>query len=209
MIEIIKCEETTELYCHYDGQAEPQGCYVELDCANKKLSAQYNSEIGNAIPFSVFHGHDQRWGIPCLRGEMANKLMEELLPLAERVVSGYESEWDGSNHVARFTDDAKKAVEAIETECNDNYWYNEENATVQAWEAADYLDEITHRTDSEDGDHVKTEIEGYGTITHETTDDEIEKMVEAIDGDLESGTVLRGLDEYLTSERDDCAEDDE
>lgn len=111
-----------ELYFKYFNQINPQDCYVELDCEREELTATYNSEIGNAIPASVFNGHDQRFSIPCLNESSANALLEEILPLAERVVAGYESGRNGNNHVAKFSEDAKKAIEEIEYLCTqDNF----------------------------------------------------------------------------------------
>ena len=211
-ITVLKVKNDTDLYCQYGGQNNEQGCYVELDCAQATLSADYNPEIGNAVPFSVWHGHDQRWEIPCLRAGAANELLEDIRPLAERVVEGYESVWNGNNWVAEFDDDAQEAIKAIGELCDDNRRY--EDAIVQAYDVDEWIQ--VWRTDENGatcqfGDHVETEIEGYGTITAKTTDDELEAMWNKIeaDADLEGGIILLNPDEFLEEERDGCCEREE
>lgn len=116
-IKIIECDadELAPVYLHYPRQTQAQGAYVELDLRNKTLSASHNAEIGNSVPFSVWHGHDRRYGIPnTASGEEINGLMAEIQPLVERVWAGYESVWDGNNHVAQLADDAEKAEREIE-----------------------------------------------------------------------------------------------
>jgi hypothetical protein len=118
----INLVKGNELHYHYEGQANAQSCYVELDCEQEVLTATYNSEIGNAVPFSFWHGHDQRWCIPCLNAPAANNLLQSIQPIAERVISGYESIWDGNNFIAKFTDDAQAAIEEIGALCSgDNF----------------------------------------------------------------------------------------
>lgn len=209
-VEIIKTESRNALHCHYSGQTQRQGCYLELDCANRTLSASYNAEIGNAIPFSVYHGHDQRFGIGLMRGETADALMEEILPLAQRVVDGYESHWDGNNHVARFTDDADDAIEEIERRCM------EEEGDLEVYEASDWIEPITHRRDAA-GEITRdwtgaysAEIEKVGTITAKTTDDELSEMESKIDAMAEGeGILLNGVGKMLEELRSDCEEDED
>ena len=96
----IKTVEGKKLHHQYPGQTSPQPCYVELDCEAENLSADWNGELGNAVPLSVWHGHTRRWAIPALQAQAANSLLDEIAPLAQRVIDGYTSEWDGNNHVA-------------------------------------------------------------------------------------------------------------
>jgi hypothetical protein len=206
-ITINKINSQSDLFCHYDRQTSAQGCYVELDCKNETLSALYNAEIGNAIPFSVYHGHDQRFAIPLLTVDAANRLMDEIKPLAERVVGGYKSEWNGNNHVAVFTDDAQAAIEEI-TEICDNI-ENDETNSVSEWDSGDWLQHVMHRHDA-DGEQcqwnqaITVEIDGYGTITAKTTDDKLLEMQQAIENDLDEKTILNNLKKFLIEERDNC-----
>ena len=150
MVTIQETKTTDELVHKYPGQSDPQPCYVELDLRDGVMLADWNSEIGNAIPFTVYHGHVQRYSIPSLTADAANALMQELLPLAERVVDGYKSVWNGNNNVARLTDDASEANDAIDDRCQQEFdgadvlehvpadnWYN------------DFSDDIADKTDEE------------------------------------------------------------
>jgi hypothetical protein len=135
-----------------------------------------------------------------------NRVLEELRPLADRVIAGYESEWDGNNHVARFDEDAQEAIEEI-GELLNGIGVDDDDI-VQVWDAGDWLGDLIYRSDEDGsrcsrGDQVKTEIEGYGTITASTTDDELHALARAIEDDLEAGTILNGLEEFLEQERDE------
>ena len=204
----IKKIAGNSLHCHYDRQTESQGCYIELDCENEKLSASYNAEIGNAIPFSVYHGLDQRWGIPCLTGDTVNDLLDEIAPLAERVIAGYESDWNGNNHVATFTDDAQAAIDEI-TEICDAVEADETNS-VQEWDVGDWLQYgdkphaetsdneldtlVSDAEPSENNVVINGDIEEYyNNIRYEKRRDEIEDVLDGLDA----------VDEYNNTSSDD------
>lgn len=98
---------------HYAGQAAPQPCYIALDLYDGRMWADYNAEIGNAVPFDVWHGIVRRYSIPVLQPATVNVLMQAIAPYAQRVLDDSEVLWDGSNHVARLGRDAEIAEEAI------------------------------------------------------------------------------------------------
>jgi len=212
---INKISDSKKLYRKYDGQSDSQGIYIELDCKNETLSVSYNAEIGNAVPFSVYHGHEQRWGIPLLTTDAINSLLDEIEPLAERVVAGYESEWDGNNHVAEFDEDAQNALDEIEELCNAAEENADETDTVQEWDIENYLDSVTFYHDSDEKQckwqSVVTVIVGdYGTITGKTTDDELSDIKTAIDDDTDGeNIVLNGVEKWLTKLRDQCKSNSE
>jgi hypothetical protein len=188
-VEIRRLAEWDALHRHYQGQTEPQGCYIELDCQTGLLTATYNAEIGNAIPFSVYHGHDRRYHIPCITADAANELMEEIRPLAERVIAGYTSEWDGSNHRARFTTDAEQAEEEIERIIEG---VDVETCGISDADASEWLTE----TDP--------------AITAQTTDEEIATLAEQAEKDAAyERIVLIDADGYLTRLRDEMRADAE
>lgn len=206
-VRIITVDNVYGLHCRYDRQTSSQDCYIELDCKNETLSANYNSEIGNAVHFSVYHGHIQRFGIPCLTNITVNNLMSEIAPLANDVIEGYESKWDGNNHVAVFTDKAEKAIEKIMQIC-DSFEADEKNSIIE-YDAGDWLEYSIYRID-ENGNScnwqncVKTVIHGAGEITSKTTDDELDKIEEKIISDVDSNIVLIGLSKFLAEERKNC-----
>lgn len=109
-ITIEEVAQETDLFKLYPGQAKAQGCYIQLDARTGAVGAAYDPEIGSAVPSAVHHGHVVRFHCPCLVAGAANKLMGALAPLLERVIAGYSSEWDGSDTVARYTDDAREAI---------------------------------------------------------------------------------------------------
>lgn len=105
----------------YDGQACPQGAFLEIDPVGKTLVADWNPEIGNAVSDAVFNGRILRYGFPCtLPLRDVRELVEEAAPYAARVVKGYSEEWDGGKAVGVLDDDAREAAEAIEALCNGN-----------------------------------------------------------------------------------------
>ena len=53
-------------------------------------------------------------------------------------------------------------------------------------------------------------IDGYGTITNTTPDEELEKIKSAIESDADGdGVLLEGLEKFLEKERDNCKENKE
>lgn len=188
-VEVIEVEGT-KLYHRYPGQTSSQPCQVELDCERRVLRARYNPEIGNAIPVREYHGHVRTWGIPALRGDVATALLHELAPLAERVCDGYESRWNGSNHVAVFDKDATAALEAIDDSKN-RYW--DESDHVRVWTADEYYG---HET----ADHVASLV----GITVDTTDEDLEDLAETQEAQAASDGIdeVEGLREHLEWARD-------
>jgi len=185
-MKINRIADTFDLHCHYRGQTNAQPCYLEIDCEQESMTCDYNAEIGNAVPGAVWHGHVRRYPIPCLLADAANDLMDKALPLAERVLAGYDSVWDGHNHVARLGDDALAAEDALEHLCAD---YGSESERVAEWDAGEWL--------------------GGGDIgiTARTTDTQLAEIARQIEFDAESNMVINDLDKYLLMVRDRARED--
>ncbi|MEW2187688.1 DUF1870 family protein [Streptomyces cellulosae] len=207
-VRIVECTEPAELFRHYDGQTEPQPAYIELDTQNETLSATYDSEIGNAVPFTVYHGLDRRYGIPILTADAANRIMQEIAPLADRVIAGTTVEWDGNNNVAILDEDAQAAEEQIEKllglPSQEYGWGGEANQG--------FADEDLVGVWDIGGATNGCEVDEYG-ITADTTDARLEEIEQEILSDLavcNGGTVAvcHGLDDYLKGLRDELAEED-
>ncbi|MFJ3576045.1 hypothetical protein [Streptomyces rubiginosohelvolus] len=100
-VKITRCTEPDELYRRYNGQSKPQATYIELDLHQESLLADYDAEVGSGSPAAVRHGFERRYAIPVLTGEAANRVMEEISPLAARVwdidgaTNGHEAEEHG------------------------------------------------------------------------------------------------------------------
>ncbi|GGN62020.1 hypothetical protein GCM10012285_61740 [Streptomyces kronopolitis] len=205
-VRIIDCVTADELYRHYDGQSDAQDSYIELDLREGgTLLADYNSEIGNAVPGSVYHGFEIRYSIPALTAAAANRVMREIAPFAERMLADWEEKWDGNNHVAVLGEDAQAASEEIEEHLGCNEYGDGDDSQgfpgsdlVSAWDI--------------DGATNGLEAEEYG-ITADTTDarlDEIERQIlDDLAGVSESTVVVcHDLAGYLKGLRDDLADED-
>lgn len=106
------------LYHRYSGQSHGQPAYIALDAEHANAWADYNAEIGNAIPLTVHHGHVTRWEIRNdLDAGAINSILRDCATLFARIVAGYESVWDGSNNVARYSPDARAAMDDVESVC--------------------------------------------------------------------------------------------
>jgi transcriptional regulator with XRE-family HTH domain len=201
-VHIVECTDPLELYRHYDGETETQPAYIELDLKSGKLYADYDSEVGGAVPFSVHHGFDRRWGIPVLTGDAANRVMHEIAPLADRILADWEEEWDGNNMVAVLGEDAQAAEEEIEKRLGQTF---DELDIVVEWDT--------------DGATNGSEADEYD-ITADTTDARLEEIAAQITQDMADCTtvpqgetrkpvvIVHGLDDYLKELRDDLANED-
>lgn len=154
------------------------------------------------LRFIASHGHESAYGLPdAITVSDWESLNEELKPLVERAVAGYDTRWDGNNHVACFDDDAASAIKEIET-LIENYRWDE----VEVWDAEEWVSVVKTGYDidgDQGGDVVRYKLDSH-TITWETTDDELS----AIDNDLGSddgrGAVVRGMYDYLYELRAEC-----
>ena len=194
-INIQQCTEAAELYRHYEGQTEPQPAYIELALNTGSLSASYNAEIGNAIPFTVYHGFERRYSIPVLTAEAANQAMERIVPLAERIVADSDTHWDGNNTVIVLGDDARAAEAEIEDYLEGNF---DESDEVTVWGI--------------DGATNGEEAELY-QITPATTDERLAEIAATITTDMvecsaSDVVIVEGIEDYLEDLRADLTEHD-
>lgn len=161
-VEIEPVDGTADLLCVYPRQQAPQDCYVWLDLTTGRLGADYNDQIGNAVPEKVWHGRRRRYAIPLLQAASANALLTDLAPLAERVLAGSDIRWNGHNHVGVLDADAQAAEEEIERLCQgweaDLYW-------VEAgdWLAMERQSLSERLAAGETVDALDAEIDGDGT----------------------------------------------
>lgn len=104
------------LFCQYNGQFQPQPAYIYLDCDEGILGADYSGEIGNGAPSTVWHSRELRWNIDCyLNRQGINRRLEHIAELAQTILNGYDTDWNGSNLVGTFTAEAREAIDEIET----------------------------------------------------------------------------------------------
>lgn len=205
-VRVIECTSPTELYRHYDQQTKAQPAYIELDLREGTLLANWNAEIGGAVPFTVHHGFERRYGIPVLTGDAANRVMGELVPLAARILADWKERWDGNNAVAVLGEDAQAAEAEIEEKLGLNLGYGDIDEDTQGFDEADLVAEWDLEGAVNGG-----EAEEYG-ITTDTTDERLDEIAADITrnlADCGSGevAVVHGLDEHLRQLRDDAADE--
>jgi hypothetical protein len=126
------------------------------------------------VPFGVYHGRILRVWIPWgVRGKDITALVETHRELLQRVIDSHEEEWDGSNWLGSYDDEAWTSfcqeVEAIEP-------------YFEVWDAADYF--------AEDN---KTELFEQWRLTAEHR----HKVLEAYIQPVEDHEVLSGAERYL------------
>lgn len=103
--------DKTALHCHYPSQTSQQPCELRIDLENETLSVDYNPEIGQprAMTMSAWCRRTIVFEIPCLTTTVANHLLDEAGPIAQRMVDGATIEWNGNNRVGTLNGDAQEA----------------------------------------------------------------------------------------------------
>ncbi|MER8237027.1 hypothetical protein [Streptomyces sp. NPDC094049] len=203
-VTIQHLSETDELYRWYEGESGPQRAYVELSLTDGALLASCNGFIGkNRKPETVVHGIDRQWTIPVLTAQAANSFLDDLAPLAQRLLDGSAVEWDGKNHVGRvLTEDAQEADAEITRRCE----ALSEALSEDGGAADDLMDAWSIDTI---GDTWSAEEAG---ITATTTDAELDETARRLLDEFRKGVgqpyaVIHGLDQHLRGLRDALAAD--
>ena len=152
-----------QLFEQYAGQTKPQRAYIALDLRDGTMTAGYNPEIGNAIPMDVWQGLIRRWYMPPFAAETANRIMQDMAELAQRVLDGAEILWDGngSNMIGRLTDDAQAAVKEIGQELDLSAVDDEDDICFDPMLGGDWF-----------GDALRQDVRAT------TTDADLEQMVD-------------------------------
>lgn len=100
------------LWRHYSGQQEAQPVFLSLDLRDGEWTADYNPEIGGAVPSAVYYGKVLRFRLPIIpTTDAVNRVLAELAPLAQKLLDGdqdaenaiyeaIEGEWDDEDIVA-------------------------------------------------------------------------------------------------------------
>lgn len=144
----------------YPRQTSVQPAYLELDCEAERLTADWDGEIGGARPMDVYHGHTRRYPIdPATTAGALNLLLDAVAPVAQRVVDGYASEWDGNNNVAHLDGDAAEAEDLIKRLCIESDEWVATSGGGGVVEAVDWLADA-----------------GNAQVAATTTDDELRAL---------------------------------
>lgn len=192
LVTITTVDVDFALLRQYPGQHQPQRAWIELDGETGELSAAHDPEIGGGVPERVWNNRALRWAIPPLRARAANGLMRRIAPLAQAILDGYTTRWDGSNHVGSFSPDAREASSRIDYIVQSSNW--DENEVARLWHAAEYFAVL--------GD-VAYQARELG-ITADTDDDNLIEIAdrEAAAALREHGAVLQGTCRALERIRD-------
>ncbi|WP_410570508.1 hypothetical protein [Amycolatopsis sp. cmx-4-61] len=93
--------------------ARPRGCVAELDLTDGRLTARNALVIDGVEPLEVQRGVRRWWPMPCLTAAAANRMLEAIAPLAQRVLDGASVAPDGDHDAGVLDEDARTASEAI------------------------------------------------------------------------------------------------
>ena len=185
-ITIIAPTET--LYARLRGQHRAQPVEVRLDCEARTLTAGVDW-ASPAVSCAQWHGLTLAWTIPSLTQSAAEALLEAIREDAEEVLAGFERRWDGSNHVGRFDDDARDAIQRIATRCEREQW--DESETLEVWDGWDWLCA---------GMREEQACRVHG-VTADTTDEELSALEDRLLEDA-GAAVIEDLERALHLLRD-------
>jgi hypothetical protein len=106
-------ENPTALYRRDWDQPQPRGCVAELDLATGSFTAGTTLVIDGVVPARVRQGLQRWWPMPCLTAAAANRTLEMLAPLAQRVLDGARFQRDDAGETRVLDEDAQAAEAAI------------------------------------------------------------------------------------------------
>ena len=150
-IPVTISDDRAPLYHRYPRQTKAQDAYLELNPEARQAELTWNSEIGNAIPMPLWHHRLVRVSVPNnLTQEQCEELATLAQPMLVRICDGYEREWDGSNHVGRYSEDAEAAKAQLETLCEDV------QGEVSAWDVSDWFQACSIRDLVQEGETAET-----------------------------------------------------
>ncbi|CAM3957890.1 hypothetical protein TSOC111612_23160 [Tsukamurella ocularis] len=118
LVEVIHESDDTlyPLHEQYEGQHEPQPAYIELQLGTGRLGTYVNPHIGGSEP-RHHHGEDRLYEVENTKmsSQAVNALLDELIPLAQRVLDGADTgiNYLSGNRYATLDADAEEAEEQI------------------------------------------------------------------------------------------------
>ena len=125
------------LYNEYPGQCNGQTAYLEID--SESCTADWNAEIGNGVPQSVWDGRTRRYHIPNdLSAEGLAAFVEDNLPLIERISAGMRERWNGNNMVGTLNHDGQLAELDLDRAVEEMYHLGYDS--VQIYSAFDWFE---------------------------------------------------------------------
>lgn len=193
----------TALACQYSGQHRPQRAFIALNLDDGTMWADYDGEIGNGVPESVWHGVVRRYLFPAdtiPTTDAANRIMDEIAPLAQTVLDNSSTSYNNNgNYVGGVNDAGREAEEGIEQELGSGL-DESESECVGIIDAGDWWYTLT--------DDELANMDEM-SITADTTDEQIAALAPLYLKDMEQSmgaVVCDDLEDYLLSRRDDMRE---
>lgn len=117
-IKVSRPRRVSEYRHKYSTQCNYQQAELVIDPENEEaqLYVTYDPAIGgNSMTMHEFHRREFHIGFDCqLPLSSVNKMLTNCRQYAERVVAGYDTHWDGNNIVGVLSEDAVKALDAME-----------------------------------------------------------------------------------------------
>jgi hypothetical protein len=177
----VDCERTIDPYHHDTGSLTKTVLSIDPRDDTVSISQEYDD---NATPIDVWNGLVvERVLHNSLNKREARSYLEseDGQSLLQKIVDGWEENWNGNNYVGSINDDASTSLEelaeTLDEDCYDDTGY---------WAVDDWF---ANSTDEELG------------ITEKSTDDELKKLATELDEN--SGCYLIGdVEEYLRERRD-------
>jgi len=124
------------LYCKYNGQVYPRSGRLIFNVEGRKIEFDHYSETGDGITLHEYHGHTICNSIDeMLSFNDIKQLAKDILPIAERIISGYSCKWNGCNHIAVYTDDAKVAMEELRRICSET----DSTSNFSVWDTEEWF----------------------------------------------------------------------
>lgn len=194
MITINPIADASALFRHYEGEDGPQPVHLEVDITDASVGCYYDAEIGGAVPESVQRRCVLRYRIPCLTAGAAHELMDEALPLVERIVAGATIERDRDGRQSGVLNgDAAAASGELDILCGE---YADDDRQVTEVSAGEWF-----------------EAGGLVPITASTSDEQLNALAEQAAQEVRdqgapgSLVLLVGAEAYLRQIRDTLVAD--
>jgi hypothetical protein len=190
-VRIVSVETMDELFFQRPGSDRSQPVVLALDLEDGELTAYYRAD-DSSRPASVYHRRTLWFDLPCLTMTAANDLLQEVEPLAQRILDGATIEWDGNNFIGQLTRDAQYAEDELRGRADPENW-DDYSTQVVGFSAADWYgsDETAEET-----------IQRLG-VTAETTDAQLRRKADTErqfahdEGNNYGCVVLTGVEQYL------------
>src|SRR5690606_9779481 len=98
-------------------QFEPEPAAIQINCKTETVTAAATRYITDATPSDVYYRHKLEFCVPnCITGRALNRIFEnaEFRRLCERIINGYDTEFNGKNVIGVYSDDATAAIAELE-----------------------------------------------------------------------------------------------